>query len=132
MKKILALITFLVLAITLNFVRANQLESIKPLDAHKMQQDKSAVIVDVRELDELKEGMVKEAISAPISTMKNKKDEWDKIVATLPKDKTIIVYCKSGGRAKKVGEDLVKKGFKVLNMGGFESWQKAGLPVEKK
>ncbi len=132
MKKILSLVGFLLVAITLNFVMADQLETIKAVDAHKMQQDKSAVIVDVRELDEQKEGMAQDAVSAPLSTMKENKVEWEKIVAALPKDKTVIVYCKSGRRAGVVGEELVKRGFKVLNMETFSSWQGAGLPVFKK
>lgn len=132
MKKFLSLFSFLLLALTLNFVLASQLESIKPLDAQKMQNEKKAILIDVRELDETKDGMAKGALFIPLSMMKDKKVEWEKIVATLPKDKTIIVYCRSGRRSDIVGEELIKKGFKVLNMGGFESWQKAGLPVEKK
>lgn len=132
MKKILSLLALFSVAILLNFVFANPVESIKPLEAQKMQQEKKAIIVDVRELDELKAGMVKDAVSAPLSTMKDKKEEWEKIVSTFPKNETVIVYCKSGRRAGIVGEELLKKGFKVLNMGGFESWEKAGLPVDKK
>lgn len=132
MKKLLSLFSFLLLALTLNFVLASQLESIKPLDAQKMQNEKKAILIDVRELDETKDGMAKGALFIPLSMMKDKKDEWEKIVATLPKDKTIIVYCRSGRRSDIVGEELIKKGFKVLNMGGFEYWQKAGLPVEIK
>ena len=44
-----------------------------------MQAEKKAIIVDVREPSETKEGMAKDAISVPISTMKDKKEEWEKI-----------------------------------------------------
>jgi rhodanese-related sulfurtransferase len=108
------------------------IDNISARDANKMILEKKAVIVDVRENDETRDGYVKGAILAPISIMKNKKDEWSKIEASLPKDKTIILYCYGGGRAGTVGEELSKKGFKVLNMGGFRSWQDANLPVEKK
>lgn len=94
--------------------------------------EKKAVIVDVRENDETKDGFVKGAILSPISLLQNKKDDWERFQAALPKDKTIILYCRGGGRAGIVGEELSKKGFRVLNMGGFSSWQDAGLPVEKK
>lgn len=128
MKKILTLL----LGLTMTMALASGLEKINPLAAQKMQKEKKAIIVDVREPSELKEGMAKEAISVPLSTMKDKKEEWEKIVATFPKDRTVIVYCGIGIRAEKVGLELAKKGYKVLNMGGFESWEKAGLPVEKK
>ncbi|MGZ3788509.1 MAG: rhodanese-like domain-containing protein [Bacteriovorax sp.] len=127
MKKLLALFLGLMMTIAL----ANDLEKIRPLDAEKMQKEKKAIIVDVRELDELKEGMARDARSVPLSLMKDKKSEWEKIVATFPKDKTVIVYCGIGKRAEIVGQELAKKGYKVLNMGGFNSWEKAGLPVEK-
>ncbi|RPJ77695.1 MAG: rhodanese-like domain-containing protein [Alphaproteobacteria bacterium] len=132
MKKILSLIAFVVVAVTLNFVMADSIPTVKPLEVQKMQQEKNAIIVDVRELDEQSSGMAKDAISLPLSTMKDKKEEWEKIVATFPKDKTVVIYCKSGRRAGIVGEELVKKGFKVLNMESFDSWQNAGLPILKK
>ncbi len=132
MKKTLSILALISLAVLLNFVFASPVESIKPIDAQKMQLEQKAIIVDVRELDEQKDGMAKDAISAPMSTMNDKKEEWEKILATFPKDKAVVVYCRSGRRSGKVGEELLKKGFKVLNMGGFESWEKAGLPVEKK
>ena len=108
------------------------IDKISVKDANQMVLEKKAVVVDVREQDETKDGFVKGAVLAPISVMKNNKDEWTKIEKSLPKDKTIVLYCKGGGRAGRVGEELSKKGFKVLNMGGFSSWQEAGLPVDKK
>ncbi|MBC7540441.1 MAG: rhodanese-like domain-containing protein [Bacteriovorax sp.] len=128
MKKLLALF----LGLTMTMALASGLEKINPLEAEKMQKEKKAIIVDVREPNEIKEGMAKEAISVPLSTMKDKKKDWEKIVNTFPKDKTVIVYCGIGVRAEKVGLELAKKGYKVLNMGGFESWEKAGLPLVKK
>lgn len=127
MKKLLLL--FLSLMLTTAF--GSGLEKIKPLDAQTMQQENKAIIVDVRESKETQEGMVKEALLAPLSLMQNNRGEWEKIVATFPADKTVIVYCASGRRSEVVGSELVKLGFKVLNMGGFEAWEKAGLPVER-
>ena len=132
MKKELLLVLLLFFISIKNFVMANQLENIKVQDALKMQNENKAVIVDVREQVELNEGMVKMALSIPISLMEEKKDEWEKKVSTLPKEKTIILYCRAGRRAEKVGAELVSKGYKVLNMGGFDSWKNAGLPLEIK
>jgi rhodanese-related sulfurtransferase len=50
----------------------------------------------------------------------------------LQKDKTIIVYCASGGRSALAGKTLKDFGYeKVANLGGFKDWVEAGLPVEK-
>lgn len=132
MKKILSLVAFAAVAITLNFVMADQVEKIKPLEASKLVADKAAFIVDAREVDEQNAGMVKDAISLPTSLMNEKKGEWDKIVSTFPKDKTVVIYCRSGRRSGIMGTELLKKGFKVRNMESFDSWQDAGLPVLKK
>lgn len=130
MNKKLILAVVIITSILFRFVFASSLESIKPIDAQKMVTEKKAIILDVRESEELKEGKVKDAIVIAKSLMDNNKEAWGREIAKLPKDKTIIVYCRSGRRSGIVGEELVKKGFKVLNMGGFSTWKSSGFPVE--
>lgn len=130
MNKKLIFSVVVITSIIFRFVFASSLESIKPADAQKMVIEKKAIILDVREPDEVKEGKVKDAIVIAKSLMDNNKEAWGREIDKLPKDKTIIVYCRSGRRSGVVGEELVKKGFKVLNMGGFSTWKSAGLPVE--
>ena len=48
------------------------------------------------------------------------------------KDKTIILYCASGGRAALAGKLLKDLGYeKVFNLGGFKDWADSGGAVEK-
>jgi rhodanese-related sulfurtransferase len=48
------------------------------------------------------------------------------------KDKNIILYCASGGRAALAGKLLKDLGYeKVFNMGGFKDWADSGGSVEK-
>lgn len=101
-------------------------------DTKKLIDSKKAIIIDVREPIELKNGMVKGAILLPLSKMSDDRIFFDHEVDSIPKDKTIIVYCVSGRRAGIVGAALEKKGYKVLNMGKFSSWKDAGLPIEIK
>lgn len=58
---------------------------------------------------------------------------FDMDITKLPKDDTILVYCRSGKRSAGAAEILEEAGFKnVLHMAdGMEKWEKAGLPVEK-
>ncbi|MGB9822717.1 MULTISPECIES: rhodanese-like domain-containing protein [Thermodesulfovibrio] len=89
---------------------------------------KGAVIVDVREYTEYVAGHIPGAIWAPRGLMDFQAFTW------LPdKDKTYLIYCKTGGRGSIVACDLKKLGYKnVYNLkGGFEAWTKAGEPVEK-
>lgn len=50
----------------------------------------------------------------------------------LPKDKTIALYCKGGGRSKQVAGVLAGNGYRVVELGvGYDGWQKAGMPTRK-
>ena len=58
------------------------------------------MVVDVRDADEFKRGTIKGAVNIPINSLEGQIDK-------LPKDKTIVFFCGTGGRA---GEayDMVK------------------------
>ncbi len=47
------------------------------------------------------------------------------------KDKTVIVYCASGGRAALSGKVLKEMGYtQVYNLGAFRDWAEAGGSIE--
>ena len=51
---------------------------------------------------------------------------------SLPKDKTIALYCKGGGRSKQVAGVLAGNGYKVVELSvGYDGWVKAGGATEK-
>lgn len=80
-------------------------------------QDGNAILVDVREPDEVAGGKIAGAQTFPSSKVGS--PEWSKFMKTLPKDKTVYVYCAAGGRAGKVADELKAKGFKGENAGGY-------------
>jgi rhodanese-related sulfurtransferase len=48
------------------------------------------------------------------------------------RDKTILIYCASGGRAALAGKLLKDMGYQeVYNIGGFKDWAESGGAVEK-
>ena len=48
------------------------------------------------------------------------------------REKTVIVYCASGGRSALAGKTLQDLGYKdVRNLGGFKGWAESGGAVEK-
>jgi rhodanese-related sulfurtransferase len=48
------------------------------------------------------------------------------------KDRTIILYCASGGRSALAGKTLKDMGYAdVRNLGAFEAWQAGGGAVER-
>ena len=76
--------------------------------------DKNTIIIDVRSKSEYEEKHIKGAINIPYNE-----------IATLSatKDDKIILYCKSGARAKKAANELISLGFtKVYNLGAINNW----------
>jgi rhodanese-related sulfurtransferase len=112
--------------------RSGKVTSLSPNEAYGMQRNDFAVIVDVREKDEIQQtGMVAGARSMPLSQLGERSPEWPQFVSSLPKDKQIILYCRSGNCSGEIAERLAREGFRVGNMGGFEEWKRQGLPVSR-
>ncbi len=58
---------------------------------------------------------------------------FDLDVAALPKDRPVLLYCRTGQRSAGALEALEQAGIRnILHMNqGIEAWEKAGLPLEK-
>ena len=51
---------------------------------------------------------------------------------TLPKDKPVALYCRSGNRSKNAARILAENGYQVLELGtGFRGWVSAGKDTTK-
>ena len=86
----------------------------------------NVIFLDVREQSEYDEGHIPDVKLIPMNSVMDRLSE-------IPKDKTVIVTCRSGNRSGQVTDYLRKQGFaNVHNMqGGLVAWQGAGYPVEK-
>ncbi len=84
-------------------------------------------IIDVRSPEEFAEGHVKGALNIPF----NQIDKHQDLLNSL-KDKTLVVYCRSGRRAGIFGNTLSKEGFNLLHLtGDMNAWQAENLPTVK-
>ena len=93
--------------------------------------DKSAVLVDVRELAEWNEAHVSGAISLPISSIQKGLDA-SALLKIVPKDKVIYTHCRAGRRALAAAEELSKQGYDVRPLKpGIQELLDAGLPKAK-
>lgn len=91
--------------------------------------DTAAVILDVRTEREYKSetGYLANAILIPVQELEKRIDELG-----LFKDRTIIVYCRTGVRSAKAAKLLNDHGFKAFTMeGGIVKWNELNLPVVK-
>jgi len=86
-----------------------------------------AVLVDVREPGEWKEGHVEGAISLPLSSLKEGVDS-SALEHQVPKDKIVYTHCVMGVRALKAAKILEKLGYNVRPLkDGYEDLVKAGF-----
>ncbi|MEN9510246.1 MAG: thioredoxin [Bacteroidota bacterium] len=87
---------------------------------------KQAILVDVRTPAEFAQGNIEGAVN-----MDFRNERFDSMIAALDKQKTIFVYCASGGRSESAAEQLRQKGFsKVVDLkGGIIAWEGAGKPL---
>lgn len=98
----------------------NHLTHVKTVDWAKAEEmaKNGAMYLDVRYPEELMKGYVPNAKNIPINELVAR-------VGELPKDKDILVYCRSGRRSEAATNLLMKNGFeRVYNVaGGFLSYQ---------
>ncbi len=88
-------------------------------------------ILDVRRQDEYDAGRIRGSTRIPVQDISG--EELNKSLSEIPRDKKILVYCRTGHRSTQASEILVNNGFKeVYNMkGGIVEWTNAGYEVVK-
>jgi rhodanese-related sulfurtransferase len=86
--------------------------------------DGTYFILDVRSPEEYKESHIEGSVLIPVNELEGR-------LAEVPKDKVIIVYCRSGNRSLTASNILVENGFNaVINVeGGITAWIDKGYPV---
>ena len=106
---------------------------ITPAEAKKMMAEQDALVVDVRDgLEVQAGGKVKGALNVSRGMIEFKADpETPYHDKAFDKDRPIILYCASGGRAALSGKVLKDMGYQnVHNLGGFKDWVDSGGEVE--
>ena len=107
---------------------------VTPAQAKELIAKGNTLIVDVRDAPEVQaSGKVAGAVHVSRGMLEFRADpdlpSHDK---NFSKDKTVILYCGSGGRAALAGKMLKDLGYdRVLNLGGFKDWANSGGAVEK-
>ncbi len=87
-----------------------------------------AQVLDVRTPEEWNEGIIEGAIMYNFYG-----DGFEDNLAKLDKEKTVAIYCLSGGRSGKAMRRMSELGFKeVYNLkGGINAWKSADKPTVK-
>ncbi len=95
-------------------------------EAYALYQQPDVFVVDVREQAEWDEYHVPNTTLIPLTELESRLGE-------LPKDKKILVVCRSGNRSQQGRDILLSAGFDATSMtGGLKNWYTAGYPTEGK
>jgi rhodanese-related sulfurtransferase len=92
----------------------------------RTKQKAGAVIVDVREPNELREGYIPGAVHIPLRRLSERMKELDP-------SKEIVMVCRSGNRSVTAAQFLQQGGFtQVSSMaGGMIAWTRQKFPVQR-
>jgi rhodanese-related sulfurtransferase len=107
---------------------------ITPAQAREMIAKGNTLVVDVRDgLEVANGGKVAGAVHVSRGLLEFRADpELPTHDKNFAKDKTVILYCGSGGRAALAGKTLKDMGYEqVFNLGGFKDWADSGGAVDK-
>jgi len=123
MKKLFTLLTF-IFSLSILALSPQEIQRIQNL----IKSDKT-ILIDVREEDEIKKGMLEKAVSFPLSKTQTNKN-WIHEVKEMAGSKKIILYCRSGARAEKLKTLLKEENISSQNIGGFLKLKEI-LPTKK-
>ncbi|HEY4855960.1 MAG TPA: rhodanese-like domain-containing protein [Xanthobacteraceae bacterium] len=102
--------------------------------AKEMIEKGNTLVVDVRDAPEVeKSGKVAGSLNVSRGMLEFRADpESPYHDKSFSKDKTVIVYCASGGRSALAGKVLKDMGYdRVYNLGAFKDWAQGGGAVDK-
>ncbi|HZW77012.1 MAG TPA: rhodanese-like domain-containing protein [Flavobacteriaceae bacterium] len=97
-------------------------------EAHRaLASDMEYQLIDVRTVDEFKEGHLPGAVNICVTD-----DNFEKQLIHLDKNKPVYLYCRSGKRSARAAEILTQKGFKEIYdvKGGIQKWQEEGFEIQ--
>lgn len=106
---------------------------LNPAEVREIIGKENVLIVDVRDAPELASaGKLKGAVNVSRGMLEFRADPESPFHnPAFQKDKNVLVYCGSGGRAALSGKTLKELGYQsVYNAGGFKELADAGLDTE--
>jgi len=103
--------------------------NVTPFAATNLINHADALVIDVREDNEFRDGHIINAVHIPMGDLARRLKELEKY-----RQRPIIVVCRSGSRSYRGAAFLHKQGFNPLyNLdGGIIEWQRANLPLIRK
>jgi rhodanese-related sulfurtransferase len=96
---------------------------ITPTDTAQALADDSALVIDVREPYERDAGFIDGSRHIELERLASQSD-------SIPKDRTVIFYCRAGVRSAMAAEAFRAAGYDARSMaGGISAWDGEGRPL---
>ncbi len=104
------------------------IEQANPIRFSELIATENTLLIDVRTPAEAKEARIKNSIVIDFYS-----ELFAEKIQELPKDKILLLYCRSGNRSGKTAVFLESKGYQnLVNLaGGINAWKIEALPVDK-
>ena len=104
----------------------HHLNAVDPAETEQRRRNKTTVVVDVREVHELRDGSIPGSRHIPLGRLNAHVDE----LLSAPE---VIFVCRSGNRSASATAALTRAGHaNAYNMtGGMIAWKRRGLPIKR-
>lgn len=81
------------------------------------------VLIDVRTPEEFAAGHIPGAVNISVDQLAQRLNE-------IPKDKPVVLYCRSGNRSNQAAQILERAGYtQIYDLGGLITWVQQGYPI---
>lgn len=87
----------------------------RPSVDHRALVRDGATLVDVRTPEEFQAGHVAGALNIPVQVIEAR-------MAEIPKERPVVLYCRSGARSANAAQMLTRRGYKVVDIGPMHAW----------
>ncbi len=82
------------------------------------------VLIDVRTPEEFAAGHIPGAVNISVDQLAQRLNE-------IPKDKPVVLYCRSGNRSSQAAQILERAGYaQIYDLGGIITWAQQGYPIQ--
>lgn len=82
------------------------------------------ILIDVRTPEEFVGGHIPGAVNISV-------DQLAQRLSEIPKDKPVVLYCRSGNRSNQAAQILERAGYsQIYDLGGIITWAQQGYPIQ--
>ena len=104
----------------------NGYAELSPDEAQALMRSEDVYVIDIRDDNSFSTAHISDAVQLGQTSI-------GPFLETTEKDAALVIYCYHGISSHSAASFFVDQGFSSVHhiVGGFEAWQKAGMPTEK-